>query len=109
MNVLQMEVTLLIMSLVIPLILLPVCFIILIIIKVRERRDHMAITKRLYNKDNNCIGRVKFNKKNSTVDVIFNDNLKYVDINLSFDEFDEYKRRFNFKLENELGQIAMFD
>lgn len=108
MNALTWDIIVLSMSVVIPVVLLPVCFIALRIIKNKERRDAMARTKRLYDDHDNCIGRVKFRKSNGTVDVFFNDNLKYADINLSFDEFEIYKRRFKFKLEDERGQLEMF-
>lgn len=108
MNALAWDITILAMCIVIPVILLPVCFIVLGIIKIKERRDAMARTKRLYDDHDNCIGRVKFRKSNGTVDVTFNDNLKYIDINLSFEEFELYKRRLKFKLEDERGQLEMF-
>lgn len=108
MNALAWDITILAMCIVIPVVLLPVCFIVLGIIKIKERRDAMARTKRLYDDQDNCIGRVEFKRSNSTVDVFFNDNLKYADINLSFDEFEIYKRSFKFKLEDERGQLEMF-
>lgn len=108
MNVLTWDILVLLMSVVVPVVLLPVCFIILGILKIKERRDAMAKTKRLYDDQDDCIGRVKFKKSNSSVDVMFNDNLKYADVTLDFDEFEIYKRRFKFKLEDERGQLEMF-
>lgn len=73
------------------------------ILALLEKRDREALRiakiKQLYNAELDCIGEIEYRKRNGTVKVTFNDKLKNIDVVLTFEEFEEYKRRFNFRAE----------
>ena len=69
----------------------------------------MAKTLQLFNHHRKPIGTATWNKRNSTVSVVFSDEIHFADTTLSFDEFDEYKRRMGIIDEREINQVTLDD
>ena len=69
----------------------------------------MAKTLQLFNHHRKPIGTATWNKRNSTVSVVFNDEIHFADTTLTFDEFDEYKRRMGVIDEREINQLTLED
>ena len=69
----------------------------------------MAKTLQLFNHHRKPIGTATWNKRNSTVSVVFSDEIHFADIILQFDEFDEYKRRMGIIDEREINQVTLDD
>lgn len=68
----------------------------------------MAKTLQLFNHHRKAIGIATWNKRNSTVSVVFSDEIHFADTTLTFDEFDEYKRRMGVIDERDLNQLQFF-
>lgn len=62
----------------------------------------------LFNHHCEVVGTATLHKKNATVDIKFNENVHYGNDTVDFDEYDNFKRTFNLKDENELGQLELF-
>lgn len=69
----------------------------------------MAKTLQLFNHHRKPIGTATWNKRNSTVSVVFSDEIHFADTTLQFDEFDEYKRRMGVIDEREINQVTLED
>ena len=69
----------------------------------------MAKTLQLFNHHRKPIGKATWNKRNSTVSVVFSDEVYFADTTLTFDEFDEYKRRMGVIDEREINQVTLDD
>ena len=69
----------------------------------------MAKTLQLFNHHRKPIGKATWNKRNSTVSVVFSDEVHFADTTLTFDEFDEYKRRMGVIDEREINQVTLDD
>ena len=69
----------------------------------------MAKTLQLFNHRRKPIGTATWNKRNSTVSVVFSDEIHFADTTLTFDEFDEYKRRMGVMDEREINQVTLED
>ena len=69
----------------------------------------MARTLQLFNHHRKRIGTATWNKRNSTVSVVFNDEIHFADTTLAFDEFDEYKQRMGVIDEREINQLTLDD
>ena len=69
----------------------------------------MAKTLQLFNHHRKPIGTATWNKRNSTVSVVFSDEIHFSDTTLTFDEFDEYKRRMGVIDEREINQVTLED
>ena len=69
----------------------------------------MAKTLQLFNHHRKPIGTATWNKRNSTVSVVFSDEIHFADTTLQFDEFDEYKRRMGVIDEREINQLTLED
>lgn len=69
----------------------------------------MAKTLQLFNHHRKPIGTATWNKRNSTVSVVFSDEVHFADTTLAFDEFDEYKRRMGVIDEREINQVTLDD
>ena len=68
----------------------------------------MAKQTTLYNHHRKPVGTATWNKRNSTVSVVFSDEIHFADTTLTFDEFDEYKRRMGVIDERDLNQLQFF-
>lgn len=70
----------------------------------------MTMTKvlGLYNHNHEQVGTASFHKKNATVHIKFNEHIHYGHRTIDINEYDEYKREFDLKDENELGQLELF-
>ena len=69
----------------------------------------MAKTLQIFNHNRKPIGSATWNKRNSTVSVVFSDEVHFADTTLAFDEFDEYKRRMGVIDEREINQVTLDD
>lgn len=69
----------------------------------------MAKTLQLFNHHRKTIGTATWNKRNSTVSVTYSDEIHFADTTLTFDEFDEYKRRMGVIDEREINQVTLED
>ena len=69
----------------------------------------MAKTLELFNHNRKPIGKATWNKRNSTVSVSYDNEIHYSDTTLTFDEFDEYKRRMGVIDEREINQVTLDD
>lgn len=69
----------------------------------------MAKTLQLFNHHRKPIGTATWNKRNATVSVVFRDEIHFADTTLTFDEFDEYKRRMGVIDEREINQVTLED
>ena len=69
----------------------------------------MAKTLQLFNHHRKPIGTATWNKRNSTVTVVFSDEIHFADTTLTFDVFDEYKRRMGVIDEREINQVTLDD
>ena len=69
----------------------------------------MAKTLQLFNHHRKPIGTATWNKRNATVSVAFSDEIHFADTTLTFDEFDEYKRRMGVIDEREINQVTLDD
>ena len=69
----------------------------------------MAKTLQLFNHNRKPIGKATWNKRNSTVSVSYDNEIHYSDTTLTFDEFDEYKRRMGVIDEREINQLTLED
>jgi len=62
--------------------------------------------KHLYNADKEQVALAFFHRKNATVDIRYIDKMQNADETIEFNEFEEYKGRFELCTEDELGQGA---
>ena len=69
----------------------------------------MAKTLQLFNHHRKPIGTATWNKRNSTVSVVFSDEIHFADTTLTFEEFDDYKRRMGVIDEREINQVTLDD
>ena len=69
----------------------------------------MAKTLQLFNHHRKLIGTATWNKRNSTVNVAYSNEIHFADTTLAFDEFDEYKRRMGIIDEREINQLTLED
>ena len=69
----------------------------------------MARTLQLFNHHRKLIGTATWNKRNSTVNVAYSNEIHFADTTLAFDEFDEYKRRMGIIDEREINQLTLED
>lgn len=69
----------------------------------------MAKTLQLFNHHRKPIGTATWNKRNSTVSVVFSDEIHFADTKLEFDEFEDYKRRMGVIDEREINQLTLED
>ena len=69
----------------------------------------MAKTLQLFNHHRKPIGAATWNKRNSTVNVSYDNEIHYPDTTLQFDEFDEYKRLRGILDERDLNQLSLDD
>lgn len=69
----------------------------------------MAKTLQLFNHHRKPIGTATWNKRNSTVSVVYSDEIHFADTSLTFEEFDEYKRRMGVIDEREINQLTLED
>lgn len=69
----------------------------------------MTKTLQLFNHHRKPIGKATWNKRNSTVSVVFSDEIHFANTTLTFDEFDEYKRRMGVIDEREINQVTLED
>lgn len=69
----------------------------------------MAKTLQLFNHHRKPIGTATWNKRNSTVSVVYSDEIHFADTSLTFEEFDEYKRRMGVIDEREINQVTLDD
>ena len=63
----------------------------------------------LYNHHRKPVGTATCNKRNATVDIVYNDEIHYSDTTLDFDEFDDYIARMDVRTEEMLNQITLED
>lgn len=68
----------------------------------------MARILELYNHHRDVVGTAKFHKKVAEVEIKFIEEVHYANIAVSFDDYENYKRRMDLKDENELGQLELF-
>ena len=69
----------------------------------------MARKLQLFNHHRKPIGTATWNKRNSTVSVSYDNEIHFADTTLTFDEFDEYKRRMGVIDEREINQVTLDD
>ena len=69
----------------------------------------MAKTLQIFNHNRKPIGLATWNKRNSTVSVSYDNEIHFADTTLTFDEFDEYKRRMGVIDEREINQVTLDD
>ena len=69
----------------------------------------MAKILQLFNHHRKPIGTATWNKRNSTVSVVFSDEIHFADTTLAFEEFDDYKRRMGVIDEREINQVTLDD
>ena len=69
----------------------------------------MAKTLQIFNHNRKPIGLATWNKRNSTVSVAYSNEIHFADTTLTFDEFDEYKRRMGVIDEREINQVTLED
>lgn len=62
----------------------------------------------LYNHRKEIVGIAEYTKK-YVVNVRYNEAIHYSDISVPLDEFDDYRRRMDIKLETELEQLTLED
>ena len=63
----------------------------------------------LYNHHRKPVGTATWHKRNSTVEIVYSDEIHYADTTLDFDEFDDYIARMDIKTEEMLNQITLED
>jgi len=69
----------------------------------------MAKTLQLFNHHRKPVGTATWNKRNSTVSIVFSDEIHFADTTLTFEEFDDYKRRMGVIDEREINQLTLDD
>lgn len=69
----------------------------------------MAKILQLFNHHRKPIGTATWNKRNSTVSVVYSNAIHFADTTLTFDEFDDYKRRMGVIDEREINQVTLDD
>ncbi|WP_271397825.1 hypothetical protein [Salinicoccus roseus] len=69
----------------------------------------MADSKDLYDHNKQHVGRVEFLRRTCKAYVSFKADNHYANVMLEYDEFDQYKKNFDFLFEEELNQLSIFD
>ena len=69
----------------------------------------MAKQTTLYNHHRKPVGTATWNKRNSTVEIVYSDEIHYADTTLDFDEFDDYIARMGVIDEREMNQLRFFE
>lgn len=71
----------------------------------------MAKTIELYNHHKQPVGTATWNKRNSTINIAYSDDIHYADTILEFEEFDHYIKRMDLRTEEMMNdlQINLFE